>query len=69
MTAPTDFWFNEALMRHLAYKHLEISSKRLCSIACVTGYVTPAGHLTAAGRVFAANIKISDPWILQIDLR
>ena len=63
MTAPTDFWFNEALMRHLAYKHLEISSKRLCSIACVTGYVTPAG------RVFAANIKISDPWLVQNDLR
>ena len=69
MTAPTDFWFNEALMRHLAYKHLEISSKRLCSIACVTGYVTPAGHLTAAGRVFAANIKTSDPWLVQNELR
>ena len=56
-------------MRHLAYKHLEISSKRLRSIACVAGYVTPAGQLTAAGRIFAANIKISDPWLVQNDLR
>ena len=47
MTAPTDFWLNEALMRHLAYKHLETSSKRLRSIACVAGYVTPTGQLTA----------------------
>jgi hypothetical protein len=41
MAAPTDFWLNEALMRHVAYKHLEISSRRLRSIACVAGYVTP----------------------------
>lgn len=69
MTAPNDFWLNEALMRHLAYKHLEISSKRLRSIACVAGYVTPAGQLTDAGRIFAANIKISDSWLVQNDLR
>ena len=69
MTAPTDFWLNKVLMRHLAYKHLEISSRRLLSIACVAGYVTPAGHLTDAGRIFAANIKISDPWLVQNDLR
>jgi hypothetical protein len=69
MTALNDFWLNEALMRHLAYKHLEIRSKRLRSIACVAAYVTPAGQLTAAGRIFAANIKISDPWLVQNDLR
>ena len=59
---------NEALMRHLAYKHLEISSKRL-QIAYVAGFITPAGQLTAAGRIFASNIKISDPWLVQNDLR
>jgi ribosomal protein S17E len=64
MTARTDFWLNEVLMRHLAYKHLEISSKKLRSIACIAGYVTPTDQLTAAGRVFAANIKISDPWLV-----
>jgi ribosomal protein S17E len=64
MTAHTDFWLNEVLMRHL-----ETSSKRLRSIACVAGYVTPTGQLTATGRVFAANIKISDPWLVQNDLR
>lgn len=69
MTAHTDFWLNEVLMRHLAYKHLVTSSKRLRSIACVAGYVTPTGQLTATGRVFAANIKISDPWLVQNDLR
>lgn len=69
MTAPNDFWLNEALMRHLAYKHLAISNKRLRSIACVAGYITPAGQLTAAGRIFAANIMISDPWLVQNDLR
>ena len=68
MTALHDFWLNEALMRHLVYKHLEIRSKRLRSIACVAGYVTAAGQLTAAGRIFAANIKISDPWLVQNDL-
>ena len=69
MTAPNDFWLNEALMRHLAYKHLEISSKRLRSIAYVVGFITPAGQLTAVGRIFASNIKISDPWLVQNDLR
>ena len=69
MTAHTDFWLNEVLMRHLAYKHLETSSRRLRSIACVAGYITPAGQLTDAGRIFAANIKISDPWLVQNDLR
>ena len=69
MTAPNDFQLNEALLRHLAYKHLEIRSKRLRSIACVAGYVTAVGQLTAAGRIFAANIKTSDPWLVQNDLR
>ena len=69
MAAPTDFWLNEPLMRHVAYKHLEISIRRLRSIACGAGYVTPAGHLTDAGRIFAANIKTSDPWLVQNDLR
>lgn len=69
MVAPTDFWLNEPLMRHVAYKHLEISSRRLRSIACGAGYFTPAGHLTDAGRIFAANIKTSDPWLVQNDLR
>ena len=69
MAAPTDFSLNEALMRHVAYKHLEISSRKLPSIACVAGYVTLAGQLTDAGRIFAANIKISDPWLVQNDLR
>ena len=69
MTAPNDFWLNEAFMRHLAYKHLEISSKRLRSIAYVAGFITPAGQLTAAGRIFASNIKISNPWLVQNDLR
>ena len=69
MTAPNDFWLTEALMRHLAYKHLEISSKRLRSIAYVAGFITPAGQLTAAGRIFASNIKISNPWLVQNDLR
>ena len=69
MTTHTDFWLNEVLMRHLAYKHLEISSRRLRSIACVAGYATPAGQLTDAGRIFAANIKTSDPWLVQNDLR
>ena len=69
MTAPNDFWLNEALICHLAYKNLEISSKRLRSIACVAGYITPAGQLTAAGRIFASNIKISDPWLVHNDLR
>ena len=69
MTAYTDFWLKEVLMRQLAYKHLETSSKRLRSIACVAGYVTPTGQLTATGRVFAAHIKISDPWLVQNDLR
>ena len=69
MTTHTDFWLNEVLMRHLAYKHLEISSRRLRSIACVAGYVTPAGQLTDTGRIFAANIKIFDHWLVQNDLR
>lgn len=69
MTTHTDFWLNEPLMRHVAYKHLEICIRRLRGIACVAGYVTPAGHLTDAGRIFAANIKTSDPWLVQNDLR
>ena len=69
MAAPPDFWLNEALMRHVAYKHLEISSRKLPSIACVAGYVTLAGQLTDAERIFAANMKISDPWLVQNDLR
>jgi hypothetical protein len=64
MAAPTDFWLNGVLMRHL-----ETSSKRLRSIACAAGDVTPTGQLTATGRVFAANIKTSDPWLVQNDLR
>ena len=69
MAAPTDLWLNEPLMRHVAYKHLEISIRRLRGIACGAGNVTPAGHLTDAGRIFAANIKTSDPWLVQNDLR
>ena len=69
MTAPTDFWLNEVLMRHLTYKHLEISNTRLRSIACVAGYVTLADHLTDARRIFDANIKTSDPWLVQNELR
>ena len=46
MTAHTDFWLNEVFMRHLAYEHLEISSRRLLSIAFVAGYVTPAGTVS-----------------------
>ena len=68
MTAPNDFWLNEALMRHLAYKHLEISSKRLRSIACVAGYITPAGQLTAAGRISFLDLWIKFPHTLRLNI-